>query len=145
MGWAGLIFAVRDSDDSFPDKERLCYAVRFIKHKEGVPPVIRVDEITFSNTDSVEWQDSLTAQIDQVEVSEPLKGKAVLHVEVRDKKLLVRFDDQQLNGQDTWEPKLPSWRESWSPKGSFGLGITGKGNLALISHLQVDAIESDDP
>ena len=145
MGWAGLIFAIRDSADSFPDKERLCYAVRFVKYRENDPPVIRVDEIRFSNTDSVEWQDAIAPQIDQVEVSQPLKGKAVLHVAVRDKKLSIRFDDQQLNGQDTWEPKLPSWRESWSPEGSFGLGITGRGNLVVISQLQVDALKSDDP
>lgn len=145
MGWAGLIFAVRDSADSFPDKERLCFAVRFVKYRESVPPVIRVDEIPFSNTDGVEWQDALTAQIDQVEVSKPLKGKAVLHVVVRDKKLSIRFDDQHLNGQETWEPKLPSGRESWSPEGSFGLGITGKGNLVVISQLQVSALKSDDP
>lgn len=141
MGYAGVIWGIRDSSDPFPDRKRFCYAVRFDKHRAGEPPHIRLDEISFSNTDSVEWKASTVSMIDQIPVSEPLKGKAVLIISVRKDKLSIRFDNQKLNGNKSWEPEFPSWRESWLPESPCTMGITGRGNLVVISQLQVDPLD----
>lgn len=151
MGYAGLIWAVRDSEDDFPDKLKTCFAVRFCKYREGVPPVIRLDELTFESPDGVEWRlkkdttgNGGTRPLGSIEVKQPRNRNAILEVLVSDDKLAIRFDDQWLGEAKEWKPSRPDYRDSWMPDNSK-LGISGKGNLVVISQLQVDALESDDP
>ena len=77
-------------------------------------------------------------------MKQPLNRNAVLEVLVSEDELTIRFDDQWLGEAKEWKPSRPDYRDSWMPDNSK-LGISGKGNLVVISQLQVDALESDDP
>jgi len=135
-GSAGIFWALRITNNQFQNQEQKCLALRYSRHGEGKPPRLRVDELTFSNSDGVEWKHSYTRPLDEIEVHIPTGNIAVLETRIEKQTLAVVFD-----GDQTWNPEIPTGiQTTWLPGGDCAMGITGQGNLVVISKLQVEAI-----
>ena len=135
-GSAGFFWGLRITNNQFQQQERKCLTLRYSRFPEGQTPRLRLDELTFTNTDGVEWKHTYTRPLDEIDVQVPAARIAILEARVEAQTLTVVFGDNQ-----PWNPELrKNVQTSWLPAGDCSVGITGQGNLVVISKLQVQTI-----
>ncbi|MFP6762094.1 MAG: serine/threonine-protein kinase, partial [Planctomycetaceae bacterium] len=135
-GSAGILWGLRITNNQFQRQEQKCFSLCYSRYREGKQPRLKVDELTFTNPDGVEWKHSYTRPLDEIEVRIPTGNMAILTARIEKQTLTVMFDNDQV-----WNPQMrKNVHTTWLPGEGCAMGITGRGNMVVISNLQVEPI-----
>lgn len=127
LGFAGLVWALREEPSDTSERCYRCLAVEYYRISAAEPARLNVVEMVLSEQSRNDMRITHTRDIAVREIVPPESSEASLELSIEPHRLSVRFDRCE-----DWEPVDPLGKTDWLPDGRTAVGLTGQGRDTVI-------------